>query len=109
VDAGMGMLIHSNTSIRFGPLIYILNGSEMHRWHHCRDKNIRDCNFGNNFSVFDWLFGTAYVSHAAEAEFGVDDDAIYPHESILGQFLFAFRSRKQPLTTTSASNLRKAA
>ena len=94
VDVLVGMLIHSNTNIRIGPLIYLFVGPEMHRWHHSKDPSIQGHNFGNNFSVFDWIFGTAYVSHEKTAEFGIEEEN-YPQGNIVRQFLFAFRPAKQ--------------
>ncbi len=90
VDAAMGMLIHTNANLSLGPLILLVNGPEMHRWHHSRDELLRQFNFGNNFSIFDWIFGTAYVNYAAAVDFGLDD-VKYPQDSIVEQFLYAFR------------------
>lgn len=90
VDAFFGMFIHSNVRFRIGPLIYIFMGPEMHRWHHALDPERRDCNYGNNFSIFDWIFGTAYLVDENPSEFGVDASD-YPQGNILRQFFFAFR------------------
>jgi sterol desaturase/sphingolipid hydroxylase (fatty acid hydroxylase superfamily) len=92
VDGFFGMFIHANVRWRLGPLIYVLMGPEMHRWHHSRDRERRQHNFGNNFSIFDWLFGTGYVSREMPTTFGVDD-AGYPVESLPAQFWYAFRRR----------------
>jgi sterol desaturase/sphingolipid hydroxylase (fatty acid hydroxylase superfamily) len=90
VDAFFGMLIHSNVTWRIGPLIYVFVGPEMHRWHHTVDRDRRECNYGNNFSIFDWLFRTAYLTREEPARFGVDDPA-YPEGNLLKQFFYAFR------------------
>jgi sterol desaturase/sphingolipid hydroxylase (fatty acid hydroxylase superfamily) len=94
VDAFFGMLIHSNLDIRLGPLIYVMNGPELHRWHHSRDRDRRECNYGNNFSIFDWAFGTAYLTREHPTGFGIDDPG-YPEGNILRQFLYAFRPVRQ--------------
>lgn len=60
VDAVWGMYLHSNIDVRSGVLQYVLNGPEMHRWHHALDEPARDKNFATKFAVWDWLFGTAY-------------------------------------------------
>jgi sterol desaturase/sphingolipid hydroxylase (fatty acid hydroxylase superfamily) len=91
VDAFFGMFIHSNVRCRIGLLIYVFVGPEMHRWHHAVDRERRECNYGNNFSIFDWIFGTAYLSREEPARFGVDDPA-YPEGDLFKQFLYAFRS-----------------
>ncbi len=94
VDALMASFCHANLNWRIGPFIYVFNGPEMHRWHHTRSRHTSDCNFGNNLSVFDWLFGTARLSRDKPADFGVPDPA-YPEGNFIRQFFYAFR----PLAT----------
>jgi sterol desaturase/sphingolipid hydroxylase (fatty acid hydroxylase superfamily) len=94
VDAFFGLFIHSNVKWRLGPLVYIFVGPEMHRWHHALDRDKRECNYGNNLSVFDWVFGTAYVTRDWPDRFGVDA-ADYPTDNLFRQFVFAFRSAEQ--------------
>jgi sterol desaturase/sphingolipid hydroxylase (fatty acid hydroxylase superfamily) len=90
VDVFLGMLNHSNLNWRIGPLIYIFVGPEMHRWHHVKDPRMRECNYGNNFSIFDWIFGTAYLSYEKPRHYGVEDRN-YPQDNIVKQFFYAFR------------------
>ena len=62
----IGNLNHSNLNISWGPLRYVLNSPRMHIWHH--DKNPdrpAGVNFGVVFSVWDWIFGTAYMPRDA--------------------------------------------
>jgi sterol desaturase/sphingolipid hydroxylase (fatty acid hydroxylase superfamily) len=57
----IGNLNHSNIRISWGPLVYIINSSRMHIWHHdivCHKKYGQ--NFAIVFSLWDWLFGTAW-------------------------------------------------
>lgn len=94
MDVFFGMLNHSNVRWKLGkPLIYVFVGPEMHLWHHALDPEKRNCNYGNNLSIFDWMFGTAYLPGELPTEFGIDDRASYPQESIIRQFFFAFRRR----------------
>lgn len=37
IDAVWGMYIHSNLNVRSGVLQRVINGPEMHRWHHARE------------------------------------------------------------------------
>lgn len=90
LDAFIATFAHANLDWRIGPLIYVFVGPEMHRWHHSDDPARNHCNFGNNLSIFDWIFGTAYLTKENPASFGVDDPA-YPLGDIVGQFLYAFR------------------
>lgn len=99
VDAFSGMLIHSNLDIRLGPLVYLVNSPEMHRWHHAREGAWQQVNFGNNFSIFDWMFGTAYLAPTTPDDYGVDDPA-YPEGNLWRQFLYAFR----PLSLASPTS-----
>ena len=94
-DVFFGMMNHSNVRWNIGPLIYVFVGPEMHRWHHVKDPAIHDCNYGNNFSIFDWIFGTAHVSYDLPGEYGVDETE-FPQNSILKQFAYAFRPSPPP-------------
>jgi sterol desaturase/sphingolipid hydroxylase (fatty acid hydroxylase superfamily) len=92
VDVFFGMFIHANVSWRLGSLVYVFASPEMHHWHHAVDPRRRECNYGNNLSIFDWIFGTAYLTRERPREFGVVD-LDYPQESFVGQFAYAFRPR----------------
>lgn len=94
VDATIATFAHSNVDWRIGPLIYVFVGPEMHRWHHSSDLRHQRCNFGNNLSIFDWLFGTAFLSRDHPRAFGLDDPG-YPETSLPRQFLYAFRPRER--------------
>jgi len=96
VDVFFGMMNHSNARVRLGPLSYVLVGPELHLRHHSSDPAHRDSNFGNNLSIFDWIFGTACLTGDEPEEFGLlEDRAAYPHENILDQWTFAFRPRAE--------------
>jgi len=56
-----GFFQHSNIRLRFGWLNWIISSAELHRWHHARNPEESDRNFGNNVIVWDWLFGTRYL------------------------------------------------
>jgi sterol desaturase/sphingolipid hydroxylase (fatty acid hydroxylase superfamily) len=59
IDALWGMYIHCNVDVRSGRLQWILNGPEMHRWHHAVE--IRDgVNFATKLALWYWLLGTAH-------------------------------------------------
>jgi sterol desaturase/sphingolipid hydroxylase (fatty acid hydroxylase superfamily) len=54
-------------SLILGPLMkYIFNSPEMHIWHHAYtfpEHHRYGMNFGLSLSLWDWLFGTAYVPY----------------------------------------------
>jgi sterol desaturase/sphingolipid hydroxylase (fatty acid hydroxylase superfamily) len=89
LDAVWGMYIHSNIDVRSGKLQYIINGPEMHQWHHSNDRAVFYANYSTKFAVWDWLFGTAYLPrHRKPDEFGLPYD--YPRDYFL-QHLFAVK------------------
>lgn len=59
----MGFWNHSNIDLQIGPLRYVFNHPRMHVWHHDRDEVPipPGVNFAINFSVWDWIFGTAWL------------------------------------------------
>ena len=40
-----------------GPLYYLFNVVDLHRWHHSKEIQESNNNYGNNLIVFDRLFG----------------------------------------------------
>jgi len=91
VSAVWGMYIHSNLSIKVGWLQYIVNGPEMHRWHHAYGNNrAMNKNFSTKFAIWDWIFGTAFLpKNELAIRYGIGDE-LFP-KSYLSQLLYAFR------------------
>ncbi len=92
IDAVWGMYIHSNVDVRSGRLQYVLNGPEMHRWHHSAE--IVRGNFATKFAFWDWIFGTAHRPPEKPVGYGLVD-ADYP-TGFLAQALQAFRATATP-------------
>ena len=93
IDAVWGMYIHSNLDVRSGRLQYVLNGPEMHRWHHARDLAPPGKNFSTKLAVWDWLFGTAHLPPRKPTRYGYDDEG-YPRAgrwAWFAQHAYAFR------------------
>jgi len=88
LDAVWGMYIHSNIDVRSGKLQYIINGPEMHQWHHANDRRVFYANFSTKFAVWDWLFGTAFLPDEKPEEYGLYYD--YPKDYFL-QHAFSVR------------------
>jgi len=90
VSAVWGMWIHSNINVRTGWLQYIINGPEMHRWHHSdKDDDAYNMNFATKFAFWDFLFGTAYFPRDKKPLFyGIG--SFFP-DNFFKQFFFAFR------------------
>jgi sterol desaturase/sphingolipid hydroxylase (fatty acid hydroxylase superfamily) len=73
LDAVWGMYIHSNLNVRAGVLQKVLNGPEMHRWHHARELPAPGKNFATKLAIWDWLFGTAHLPEHKPRAYGLDE------------------------------------
>lgn len=91
ISAVWGMYIHSNFDIRSGKLQRIVNGPEMHRWHHSIGKG-RNRNFATKLAIWDWVFGTAFLPETKPDEYGLK--TFFPKHYFI-QTLFAFRAFKK--------------
>lgn len=89
VSAVWGMYIHSNIDVRSGWLQRVVNGPEMHRWHHSAEEADGGYNYATKLAIWDWLFGTARAPGARPAAYGLAD-VDFPR-GFLAQQLFAFR------------------
>jgi sterol desaturase/sphingolipid hydroxylase (fatty acid hydroxylase superfamily) len=59
----IGHLNHANVKITYGPLKYVFNNPVMHLWHHAKElpAGSHGVNYGISLSLWDYLFGTAYI------------------------------------------------
>lgn len=82
----VGHFNHSNLHLPLGPLRYVLNNPQMHIWHHARHlPRRRGANYGISLSVWDYMFGTAYVPEdGRDIELGFEGVEKYP-QSFMGQ------------------------
>jgi sterol desaturase/sphingolipid hydroxylase (fatty acid hydroxylase superfamily) len=88
MDAVWGMYIHSNINVKSGRLQYIINGPEMHLWHHANDRRVFHANFATKFALWDWLFGSAYLPSKKPSEYGL----YYPYpKDYFIQHFFSFK------------------
>jgi sterol desaturase/sphingolipid hydroxylase (fatty acid hydroxylase superfamily) len=100
LDAAWGMYIHSNIDVRAGWLQYVLNGPQMHRWHHADELDRRSVNFATKIAVWDWLFRTAWLPPHKPRSYGLWDHGPFPERSgwrgaaldYFAQTAWAFRS-----------------
>ena len=97
MSAVWGMYIHSNLDLHTGKLQRIINGPEMHRWHHSTGKG-RNRNFATKLAIWDWIFGTAFLPETKPDEYGLKTS--FPN-NYFTQTLFAFRTFKRSPRTTS--------
>ncbi len=81
VALAIGHLNHANIRLPLGPLVYIVNSPQMHIWHHAKDlpSGSTGVNFGISLSVWDWIFGKAYIpSSGKNIPLGFDGVDRYP-------------------------------
>jgi sterol desaturase/sphingolipid hydroxylase (fatty acid hydroxylase superfamily) len=98
ISAVWGMYIHSNLNVRTGKLQRIINGPEMHRWHHSIGKG-RNRNFATKLAIWDWIFDTAFLPETKPNEYGLK--TFFPQHYIK-QTLFAFRTFKKSSQTVNS-------
>ena len=105
ISAIWGMYIHSNLDVRMGPLQKVLNGPEMHRWHHATDADAQGRNFATKLAIWDWLFGTAFLPDPRvrkASRYGLVGEG-FP-EGYVGQVIRAFLpSREEARTAERAA------
>ncbi|QEY71492.1 sterol desaturase family protein [Pseudomonas denitrificans (nom. rej.)] len=59
-------LRHSHVWLSFGPVVeHVLNSPAQHQIHHSDAPRHFNKNFGINLSLWDWMFGTLYVTQRA--------------------------------------------
>ena len=89
-----GMWIHANIdldlNLRLGWLSYVINGPELHRWHHAIDYAPPGKNYATKFALWDHLFGTADRRPGRPAGYGLAEG--FP-DGFLAQQAHAFRRR----------------
>lgn len=83
-----GMWIHANLDLRLGWLSYVINGPELHRWHHAIDYAPPGKNYATKFAIWDYLFGTADRRPGKPAGYGLAEP--FP-DGFLAQQAHAFR------------------
>ncbi len=92
----IGHLNHANLNLTYGPFRYILNNPVMHTWHHAKalPKGSYGVNYGITLSVWDYLFGTAYIPNNGKNEpLGFDKMEEFPR-TFWSQITHPWRKRK---------------
>ena len=92
-SVAIGHFNHANLNITWGPLKYILNSPNMHIWHHARHlpEGKLSVNYGISLSIWDYLFGTAWVPRSGRDEaLGFEGVEKFP-ETFVNQVTYPFR------------------
>jgi sterol desaturase/sphingolipid hydroxylase (fatty acid hydroxylase superfamily) len=77
IDALWGMWIHANVNVHSGKLQYILNGPEMHQWHHANHYEVFYKNYSTKLAIWDWIFGTAFLPNLKPLHFHFNKPKMY--------------------------------
>lgn len=89
---------HANIKVNLGPLKYIFNNPNMHMWHHAHDLpegRKMGVNFGLTLSIWDYLFGTAYIPSSGKSiKLGFPGVSKFP-KTFLGQVFYGFSKKDQ--------------
>lgn len=86
------LLLHANVRLGFGPLRWLFTSPDFHHWHHCRDREGWDRNFGTQLAIWDFAFGTAHLPRGRRAErFGIAEPV---PETYGAQLLHPLRRRR---------------
>jgi len=107
IGAWLGLLAvhlafqHSNLDYRVGPLRFVIGAAEVHRWHHKREYEDAQVNYGEFWMVWDHLFGTFRLpNHKLGAnEVGLKE-ADFPMD-YGPQLVYPFR--RQPVPTDASA------
>ncbi len=93
----IGHLNHANVGWDYGVLGYIFNNPKMHIWHHSKalpKEHPFGMNYGLSLSIWDYLFGTAYVpNNGRDIEIGFHGDEKFPTD-FKNQLLYPFKRVK---------------
>lgn len=82
------LVLHANLNWTFGPLRYLFISPIYHRWHHTREREGLNKNFGSIFVIWDLLFGTLYLPSGRQpSSFGTDSPV---PQTFLGQMFYPF-------------------
>ena len=80
---------HSNVSLPWGPLKYVIVTPDFHHWHHSSDRVALDRNYAAHFAFLDYLFGTvAKTDQPFPEKYGVLGD--YMPDGFIKQQVFPF-------------------
>lgn len=92
----IGHLNHANVKITYGPLKYVLNNPVMHLWHHAKEipAERNGVNYGISLSLWDYIFGTAYIPNQnANEQLGFEDQETFPR-TFFQQLTHPWNSKK---------------
>jgi sterol desaturase/sphingolipid hydroxylase (fatty acid hydroxylase superfamily) len=83
---------HANIAFRLGPLSWLYSIGDAHRWHHSREREEADSNYGNVYIIWDTIFGTRYLPRDLEppTDVGIEGLDAFPRR-FFAQWFSPFR------------------
>lgn len=86
-------LRHSHIWLSFGPkLSHVFISPAQHQIHHSKDPKHINRNYGSQFALWDWMFGTLYVPREREyLTLGIDADSTERMRTVKGLYIEPFR------------------
>lgn len=97
VAIAIGHWNHANFRVNIGPFKYVFNNPDMHMWHHAYnlpENRPRGMNYGLSLSLWDYLFGTAYIpSSGRDIELGFHGDDTFPKD-FKNQIIYGFWKKR---------------
>ncbi len=106
----VGHLNHANVDWNYGIFGYLFNDPKMHIWHHSKalpEDRPYGMNFGLSLSIWDYLFGTAYIpQEGKDIELGFEGDEDFPKD-FKNQMVFPFRKKKEQKTVYNLKESKK--
>lgn len=94
ITAFIGMLTHCNVDMRFGPLSWIFNTPGLHRWHHSRNIEEGNKNYGENLMIWDQVFGTYFNPEGRRPPVNIGIDEFMPGRFV-HQLMWPFLTHAQ--------------
>ena len=94
---------HANIELKLGPLNYVFSMAEMHRWHHSRNPEEANANYGGHLIFWDLLFGTRFLpkDRLPPEDIGLSDQPDFP-TTLLGQLASPFTDQKRARPASEA-------
>jgi len=91
ITAFIGMLTHCNVEMRFGPLSWLLNTPELHRFHHSRVLREGNKNYGENIMIWDHVFRSYFhATYRPPVSIGITE---YMPPNFTAQLAWPFKRR----------------
>ncbi|TDB65898.1 sterol desaturase family protein [Arundinibacter roseus] len=95
----VGHLNHANIYLPLGPFKYLFNSPQMHLWHHAEELPAHapyGVNFGITLSLWDYLFGEAYLPRAEKnIKLGFEGMKKFP-KTFWSQLIYPWKSDENP-------------